>query len=337
MKGRWGGWRSAPGSRGFVRPQAKLVPIVSDGLIPVGSDGVHEFVVTASGNDVVAQALSCQLAVSPRLAKTPAATEDPPATDDKPESSGGRQSRDRASPPSAMIALYTETYDMRSRIERLLANADVETTGSRKAFRTMVRCASVGIASLGRCEDEDVEWLRAVFRHGHSGPSCVVVTPLSLARLQRLRRIESTRFHAVWAEEVEDRLVQLLDDVEPWHRDPLRSFRLQAASRLLAPLVAGQGDRPHLQRNGKPAPHAAHPLRDRACPAHQAPARHAAPLLERGSTPAVRPQAAAELGPAHVGDPTALRSEVGRDRPASWCAAAYAGAILRSPAQVHAG
>ena len=121
-----------------------------------------------------------------------------------------------------MIAFYTETCDMRSRIERLLANADVETTGSRNAFRTMVRRASVGIASLGRCEDEDVEWLRAVFRHGHSGPSCVVVTPLSLARLQRLRRIESTRFHAVWAEEVEDRLVQLLDDVEPWHRDPLR-------------------------------------------------------------------------------------------------------------------
>ena len=111
---------------------------------------------------------------------------------------------------------------MRNRIERLLANADLEITGSRKAFRTMVRRATVGIAGLGRCEDEDVEWLKAVFDHGHSGPSCVVVTTLSLARLQRLRRIESTLFHMVWAEELEDRLVQLLDEVERWHRDPLR-------------------------------------------------------------------------------------------------------------------
>lgn len=121
-----------------------------------------------------------------------------------------------------MIALYRETRDIGSGIERLLANADVESTGSRKAFRSKVQRSSVGIASLEKCEDEDIEWLHAVFDHGHSGPSCVVVTPLSLARLQRLRRIESTRFHVVWAEEVEDRLVRLLNEIEPWHRDPLR-------------------------------------------------------------------------------------------------------------------
>jgi len=121
-----------------------------------------------------------------------------------------------------MIALYRETRDIARLIERLLTNADIESTGSRRAFRRRVQRASVGIASLEECENEDIEWLHAVFDHGHSGPSCVVVTPLSLARLQRLRRIESTRFHVVWAEEVEDRLVQLLDEIEPWHRDPLR-------------------------------------------------------------------------------------------------------------------
>ena len=121
-----------------------------------------------------------------------------------------------------MIAFYSETRDFRSRIERLLAHADIESTASRRTFRTMVRRASVGIANLEECEDRDVEWLKAAFDHGHSGPSCVVVTALSLTRLQRLRRLESTRFHIVWGEEVEDRLVQLLDEVEPWHRNPLR-------------------------------------------------------------------------------------------------------------------
>lgn len=184
---------------------------------------VRDSVVAASGNDVVSQALGCQLPDSPRSPANPAGTGDPPGIDDKPDSSIGSQSLDRARPPPCpMIAFYGTTGDTGSRIQRLLTNADIEITGSRRAFRRMVQRASVGIASLERCGDEDVEWLQAVFDYGHSGPTCVVVTPLSLARLQRLRRIESTRFHVVWAEEVEDRLRQLLDEIEPWHRDPLR-------------------------------------------------------------------------------------------------------------------
>lgn len=208
------GVRAAPGeaqARCTVRTDARAPALVRD------------FVVAASGKDVVPQALGCQLPDSPLSSATPAGTGDPPGIDDKPESSIGSQSLDRAcAPPSPMIAFYSETRDHGNRIERLLTNADVETTESRRAFRRMVQHASVGITSLKRCDDQDLEWLHAAFDHGHSGPSCVVVTPLSLARLQRLRRIESTRFHVVWFEEVEDRLVQLLDEIEPWHRDPLR-------------------------------------------------------------------------------------------------------------------
>ena len=111
---------------------------------------------------------------------------------------------------------------MRHRIEGLLADADFETTESREAFRAAMGDASVGIAEVRACSDADIAWLRTVFGEALTGPSCIVVAPLSLARLRRLRRVESSRFHVVWAEEAGDRLLSVLDRVEPWHRDPLR-------------------------------------------------------------------------------------------------------------------
>lgn len=121
-----------------------------------------------------------------------------------------------------MIALYCETHDMRLRIEGSLVGADLKTTESREAFREAMGDASVGIAEVRECSDADVAWLRTVFGQTLTGPSCIIVAPLSLARLRRLRRVESSRFHVVWAEEAGDRLLSVLDRVEPWHRDPLR-------------------------------------------------------------------------------------------------------------------
>ena len=60
------------------------------------------------------------------------------------------------------------------------------------------------------------------FDQSIGGPSCVLVTPLSLESLQRVRQIESNRCHVVWAEEAADRLVDLVGRIEPWYRDPLR-------------------------------------------------------------------------------------------------------------------
>ncbi len=111
---------------------------------------------------------------------------------------------------------------MRTRVERLLTGADLETTGSRTAFESLVEDASVGIAALTRCDPADIRWLRKTFDRGHCAPSCILVTPHSIARFLRLRHIQSSRLHLVWAQDADGRLRQLLNQVEPWHRDPLR-------------------------------------------------------------------------------------------------------------------
>ena len=121
-----------------------------------------------------------------------------------------------------MITLYHETGFMRDRIEGLLEDARMESTECREEFRTHLRWAWVGIAGLERCSEGDVAWLRTAFGRSLSGPSCVVVTPLSIDRLRRLRRIESNRFHVVWREEADVRLARVIDRIEPWHRDPMQ-------------------------------------------------------------------------------------------------------------------
>ena len=124
--------------------------------------------------------------------------------------------------PPARIACYGETPDLRTRIGLLLADADLGTTGSRADFESRLEDAIVGIVALKRCEPADLAWLRAAFDYGHCAPSCVLVTPHSLARSRWLRRVQSSRLHVVWAEEAGARLLQLLNRVEPWHQDPLR-------------------------------------------------------------------------------------------------------------------
>ncbi len=121
-----------------------------------------------------------------------------------------------------MIALYCDARDLRHRIDGLLADARLKSTDSRFEFQSLAAGASVGIAGLRSCSDADVAWLRTVFGQGLAGPSCIVVTPLSLPRLQRLRAVESGRFHVVWTQELASRLRHALGQVDLWHRDPLR-------------------------------------------------------------------------------------------------------------------
>ncbi len=121
-----------------------------------------------------------------------------------------------------MIVLYCDARDLRHRIEGLLADSRLRSTDSRLEFESLAAAASVGIAGLRICSDADVAWLKSVFSQGLAGPSCIVVTPLSLSRLQRLRSVESSRFHVVWTQEVAMRLRHALGQVDLWHRDPLR-------------------------------------------------------------------------------------------------------------------
>ena len=121
-----------------------------------------------------------------------------------------------------MIALYYDTRDLRDRIEGLLGDADLYSTRDRDEFQSFIAATDIGIAGLQRCSTSDVAWLRGVFAQGLARPSCIVVTPLSLARLQRLRTAEAHRFQVVWEEEAHDHLRPTLGRVNVMHRDPLR-------------------------------------------------------------------------------------------------------------------
>ena len=121
-----------------------------------------------------------------------------------------------------MIALYSDTRDLRDRIEGLLADAELYSTLDRDEFQSLMAATDIGIAGLRRCSSSDVAWLQGVFAQGLARPSCIVVTPLSLARLQRLRKAESHRFQVVWEEEAHDHLRPTLRQVNVMHRDPLR-------------------------------------------------------------------------------------------------------------------
>ena len=131
-----------------------------------------------------------------------------------------------------MIPLYHETRALRKTVEKLLADVPLEHTASRREFGPLLANADVGIVALRRCSATDVRWLRGVSRGGLLAPSCIVIIPLSIGRLQRLRAIESERIHVVWAEEMDDRLIDVVTEIAPWHDDPLRLLgrRLLAAS-----------------------------------------------------------------------------------------------------------
>ena len=131
-----------------------------------------------------------------------------------------------------MIPLYHDTRALRETVEKLLADVRLEPTASRREFGPLLAAAEVGIVGLRRCSATDVQWLRRMSHPGLLAPSCIVITPLSIDRLQRLRGIESERIQVVWAEEVVDRLADVVARIAPWHDDPLRLLgrRLLAAS-----------------------------------------------------------------------------------------------------------
>ena len=240
--------------------------------------------------------------------------------------------------PPARLAVYGERPEVRIRIEELLADATLTTTGRRADFESLVEDAAVGIVVLERCEPMDVQWLRGVFDRGHCAPSCVVLTPHTLTRFLRLRRLQSSRFHVVWAEELEGRLTQLLAQLEPWHRDPLRllGHRLLSDFPLRSSLVTVI-DRICSVLHDALGTRAAAPLRGRPRSRCRPSARHPAPSLEKRDSASLRPQTAAGLGASILGDPPPRAHRVGRHRPAGGVAAAYAGAGQRASGGVHAG
>ena len=142
------------------------------------------------------------------------------------------------------ITLYCGNGDMRRRIKRLLASADLETTGSRETFTALVKAGrSLSVVGLPTCSGADAAWLQDAVGHSLGGQSCVVVAPLSLSNLQCLRELARDVFRVAWDEEVDDRLVTVLDEVSgdtEWRADPLRSLGRR--------LLSNQGLRPSVRK-----------------------------------------------------------------------------------------
>ena len=128
---------------------------------------------------------------------------------------------DRASSPRDGMArmeserqvylLYCEDTELGDRLERVLGGGAVQRVSSRKALLapTMSTCAVV--FGLAKCSERVIRWLRSA--PGPLSPPFIVVAHLSVDCVQRLYPLRSGTLRVVWADEVEDRLVQVLGEL----------------------------------------------------------------------------------------------------------------------------
>ncbi len=129
-----------------------------------------------------------------------------------------------------MIVVYSKCRRLRERLRPILPGDEIVWTEAWDEFAAAPRSvAEVGVYCTPDYAAEDSARLRSVFGASVGGPSCVVVTPLSLRRLQLLRELDSSSFQAVWAEEAADRLPSALRRAG-WRSGPLQML----AHRILA-------------------------------------------------------------------------------------------------------
>ena len=201
-----------------------------------------------------------------------------------------------------MIALYCSTSGLLSRLEELIAASDYTTTDCRETLPVMLGDdATVGVVGLEDCTDRDVAWLKGVFGRCMSTPRGVVVTPLRLDVLQRLRPLGNDRFEVVWSEEADGRLPEVLREMDrDRHREPLRRL----GERILSQCEIRPRLRPvirclcNLDRDSSPPREEDDGGAGRAGPRH---AGHPGPLLEGSGAVEVQSEAVARRGPCSCG------------------------------------
>ena len=120
-----------------------------------------------------------------------------------------------------MVVLYAETPALRGEIEGPLTGLDLTLTEDRTEFERAVSDARIGIVAASEFDDADVTWLRHLLERSFNGPSCVVITPLSLQHVQRFRDLGRDRFRIVWSGEIDDRLRGVLEELGAQWRNPL--------------------------------------------------------------------------------------------------------------------
>ena len=84
------------------------------------------------------------------------------------------------------------------------------------------------VYGLASCSDADIEWLRSA--SGPLNPPCVVVAQISVECLRRLDPLRSAGLRVVWADEVESRLVEVLEEFGRPSWDPMRRLGLRLLS-----------------------------------------------------------------------------------------------------------
>ena len=115
--------------------------------------------------------------------------------------------------------LYCGDSELGDRLERALDGLAVRRVTSRKALLAPSMSTRAAVVGITACADGDFEWLRSTF--GPLSPPCVVVAQLSVDCLRRLYPLRSGRLRVLWTDEVESRLLEVLEGFRRTNGNPM--------------------------------------------------------------------------------------------------------------------
>ena len=127
-----------------------------------------------------------------------------------------------------MYALYCKDNELGLLLQGALTGASIQRVSSRRELLAPSISACPVVYGLATCSDSDIEWLRSAF--GPLNPPCVVVARISVECLRRLDPLRSVGLRVVWADEVESRLVEVLEEFGRPSGDPMRRLGLRLLS-----------------------------------------------------------------------------------------------------------
>ncbi len=127
-----------------------------------------------------------------------------------------------------IYALYCTDSELGDLLQRALAGASIQRVRSRGELLAPSMSVCPVVYGLATCSDADVEWLRSA--SGPLNPPCVVVARISAECLRRLEPLRSGGLRVVWADEVESRLVEVLEEFGRPSPDPMRRLGLRLLS-----------------------------------------------------------------------------------------------------------
>ena len=127
-----------------------------------------------------------------------------------------------------VYALYCRDGELGRLLQRVLAGVPIQRVRSRKALLAPSLSGCPVVYAAATCSDADSEWLRSA--SGPLSPPCVVVARISAECLRRLYPLRSGGLRVVWADEVENRLMEVLEEFGRPSGDPMRRLGLRLLS-----------------------------------------------------------------------------------------------------------